>query len=255
MSKFHLLNIVSFILLLVILITGNRLLVSLVFLALAYMSILALGSIFIQFNFYFRSLNRAPTTQKIIALTFDDGPDPAISPIILELLAKYNAKATFFCVGKKIADNINLLQKIDESGHLIGNHSFSHSNYFSLSSSKKIKLELDKTTELITKSIGKKPRLFRPPFGVSNPSIATALKKTGLVSVGWSLRSLDTVSSSEKVLRKLKRKLKSGDVILFHDNRKNTPEILEVFLPWLNETHFKVVGLDELFNIEAYEKI
>ena len=238
MSKFHLLNIVSFILLLVILITGNQLLISLVFLALAYMSILALGSIFIQFNFYFRSLNRAPTTQKIIALTFDDGPDPEISPIILELLVKYNMKATFFCVGKKIADNVNLLQKIDESGHLIGNHSFSHSNYFSLSSSKKIKLELDKTTELITKSIGKKPRLFRPPFGVSNPSIATALKKTGLVSVGWSLRSLDTVSSSEKVLRKLKRKLKSGDVILFHDNRKNTPEILESFLLWLDETHF-----------------
>lgn len=255
MSKFQLLNIVSFILLLVILITGYQLLVSIILLALVYLGILALGSIFIQFNFYFRSLNKVPTTQKKIALTFDDGPDPAISPIILKLLAKYNAKATFFCVGNKIADNVNLLQKIDESGHLIGNHSFSHSNYFSLSSCHKIKAELDKTTELITKSIGKKPRLFRPPFGVSNPSIGTALKKTGLISVGWSLRSFDTVSSSEKVLRKLKRKLKSGDIILFHDNRKNTPEILEVFLPWLEELNFKVVGLEELFNIEAYEKI
>lgn len=255
MSKFHLLNIASFIILLVILLAGSQLLVSLIFLALVYISFLTLGSIFIQFNFYFKSLNKAQSTQKIIALTFDDGPDPEISPKILDLLEKYNAKATFFCIGKKVSDNINLLQQIDESGHLIGNHSFSHSNYFSLSSSKKIKVELDKTTDLITKCIGKKPMLFRPPFGVTNPPIAAAVKKTGLISVGWSLQSLDTVSSSEKVLLKLKRKLNSGDVVLFHDNRKNTPEILETFLPWLAENQFKVASLEELFNIEAYEKI
>lgn len=108
---------------------------------------------------------------------------------------------------------------------------------------------------LIEKSIGKKTRLFRPPFGVTNPNISKALKKTGLISVGWSLRSLDTVNNSEKVLQKLKKKLKPGDVILFHDNRKNTPEILKSFLPWLSENHFDVLELDKLLQLKAYEKI
>jgi hypothetical protein len=72
--------------------------------------------------------------------------------------------------------------------------------------------------------------------------------------VGWSLRSFDTIKHGDKVLRKLKRQLKAGDVVLLHDNRKDTPEILASFLPWLSEKHFEVVGLDELFNLKAYEK-
>ena len=255
MSKFQQLNIVSLLLLLTILTVGKQVVILLSILVLVYISILAFGSIFIQFNFYLKSLNKGQTNKKQIAITFDDGPDKETTPMILELLAKHNAKATFFCIGEKINNQESLLQEMDKAGHLIGNHSFSHSNYFSLSSAKKISIELNKTKELITKSIGKKPMLFRPPFGVTNPAIARAVKNNGLVSVGWSLRSFDTVNSKEKVISKLLRMLKGGDVILFHDNRKNAPEILDFFLLWLAENKFEVVGLKELFNIEAYEKI
>ena len=255
MSKFHLLNIVSFLLLLAILTAGRQVIVSIAILALVYIGFLVFGSIFIQFNFYFKSLNKGQTNQKQIAITFDDGPDSETTANILSILEKYKATAAFFCIGEKIEQQSQLLKKIDKSGHLIGNHSFSHSNFLPLSSSKKITEELNKTTELIERIIGKKPKLFRPPFGVTNPSIVKALKNTGLISVGWSLRSFDTVHNSEKVLKKLQRKLKAGDIVLFHDNRKNTPELLESFLLWLNENQFEVIGLDELLQIEAYEKL
>jgi peptidoglycan/xylan/chitin deacetylase (PgdA/CDA1 family) len=255
MSKFQLLNIIGVLTLLVILTVGGQVVISVIVLALVYLFLIAIGSIFIRLNFYVKSLNRGQTNQKIIALTFDDGPDLKTTPKILALLEKFKVKATFFCIGNNIERAEKLLQKMDASGHLIGNHSYSHANFFSLYSANRMVEELDKTSILIEKFIGKSPALFRPPFGVSNPNIAKALKTTGLVSVGWSLRSMDTVNQSSKVVRKLKRKLKAGDVVLLHDNRKNTVKILEEFLPWLNKNHFEVVGLDELFKIEAYEKI
>jgi len=255
MSKFHLLNIISVLLLLAILTAGGQVVVSILILAVIYLVFLAIGSIFIQFNFYFKSLNSGQTNQKQIAITFDDGPDSETTQNILVILEKHKAVATFFCIGEKIEQQKELLKKIDSSGHGIGNHSFSHSNFFPLSSSKKIAAELKSTNELIEKIIGKKPKLFRPPFGVTNPTIAKALKSSGFIAVGWSLRSFDTIHDSKKVFKKLKRKLKAGDIVLFHDNRKNTPELLESFLPWLKENHFKVIGLDELLQIETYEKI
>jgi len=255
MSKFQLLNIIGVLTLLVILTVGGQVVISVIVLALVYLFLIAIGSIFIRLNFYVKSLNRGQTNQKIIALTFDDGPDLKTTPKILALLEKFKVKATFFCIGNNIEQAEKLLQKMDASGHLIGNHSYSHANFFSLYSANRMVEELDKTSILIEKVIDKSPALFRPPFGVSNPNIAKALKTTGLVSVGWSLRSMDTVNQSSKVVRKLKRKLKAGDVVLLHDNRKNTVKILEEFLPWLNKNHFEIVGLDELFKIEAYEKI
>jgi peptidoglycan/xylan/chitin deacetylase (PgdA/CDA1 family) len=254
MSKFQLLNIVSLLILLVILTARGQVVVSILLLALAYFIILAIGSFFIRFNFYLKSLNKGDTNQKKIALTFDDGPDPETTPKVLSVLEKHKVKATFFCIGKKINQNEDLLQKADKSGHLLGNHSFSHSASFGFSSPTTMEKELNKTTALIEQTVGKKPMLFRPPFGVTNPTLARVLHKTGLISVGWSLRSFDTIKHGDKVLRKLKRQLKAGDVVLLHDNRKDTPEILASFLPWLSEKHFEVVGLDELFNLKAYEK-
>jgi len=255
MSKFQLLNIVSVLTLLVILTVGGEVVVSMMLLAVVYLLFITIGSVFIRLNFYFKSLNRAQTNQKEIAITFDDGPDLETTPQVLALLEKYKAKVTFFCIGNQIEKEPELLRMIDKAGHLIGNHSFSHAHFFSLSSLKSMMEELEKTNRLIEQSIGKKPKLFRPPFGVTNPTIANALIKTGMISAGWSLRSLDTVKHSDHVIKKLKRKLKAGDVVLLHDNRKNAVKILESFLPWLEENHFEAVGLDELFKIEAYEKI
>lgn len=254
MSKFHLLNIVSFFLLLTILAMGFQTTLLIAILLLLYLGILILGSTLIQFNFYFTSLNKGLTNKKQIALTFDDGPDEEFTAQVLNTLNNHNMKATFFCIGKKAELHSELLKRMDKDGHLIGNHSYTHANLFSLFTPAKMIKELKLTNNIINKQIGKTPKLFRPPFGVTNPTIGKAIRDTKLLAVGWNLRSFDTSRSPEKVLKKIKNKLKSGDVILFHDNRKNTPQILASLLPWLIESQFEVIGLDELFKIDVYEK-
>jgi len=113
--------------------------------------------------------------------------------------------------------------------------------------------ELNRTTEIILQTTGKKPKLFRPPYGVTNPLLKKALKKTGLVSVGWSVRSLDTVKSTEQVLEKLKRETHPGAIILLHDTHEKIIPILTAFLPWLVQNGYRVVPLDDLLKIQAYE--
>ncbi len=115
-------------------------------------------------------------------------------------------------------------------------------------------IEIEKTNDLIEKTIGKKPTLFRPPFGVTNPLLAKAIKTTGVISLGWSLRSWDTNGKIDKVVSRLKRKVQAGDIILFHDNRENTPEILSRFLPYLIDNGYQVVPLDKLLKVKAYEE-
>ena len=104
----------------------------LVFPIVFYLASLVLGSTKIGLNFYFFSYCQSNTNEKIIALTFDDGPDPDVTPALLDLLDKYQARATFFCLGKNIAANKSLTNKISEKGHLIGNHSYTHHKLFDL---------------------------------------------------------------------------------------------------------------------------
>ena len=190
--------------------------------------ILFIGTYFIQANFYFNSICTLPEN-KGIAITFDDGPDPNVTPQILEVLKKYNAKATFFVIGNKLDNNIELLQEIITQGHKLGNHSFTHSYYFDFFSTKKVKAEIEKTNIIIEQITGEKSIYFRPPFGLTNPNIARAIKKNKMISIGWSIRSLDTVKDEQTVLKRLS-KVKAGDIILFHDTKINTPKILDKFL-------------------------
>ncbi|MCD4793433.1 MAG: polysaccharide deacetylase family protein [Bacteroidales bacterium] len=169
-----------------------------------------------------------------IHLTFDDGPDPNTTPKILKVLKKYNKKATFFCIGEKIEKHPEILKQIAEQGHEIGNHSYSHSYYFDFFRTSKVIKELDKTNKLIKKISGKDCIIFRPPFGVTNPNIAKAVKKLNLETIGWSIRSLDTVKDKKTVLKRLE-KAKPGNIVLFHDTKTNTVEILEEFLRLKNK--------------------
>ena len=172
-----------------------------------------------------------------IHLTFDDGPHPIITPQILEILKIHNQKALFFCIGKNIEQYPEIVKQIVEQGHEMGNHSYSHSIGFDFSPSERVKIELEKTNNLIEQFTGKSNRLFRPPFGVTNPNIAKAVKQLGLKTIGWSIRSLDTVKSPSVVRERLMN-AKSGDIILFHDTIQHTPEILEEFLRFLkNKDH------------------
>lgn len=220
-----------------------------------WMTILILGSFFIRWNFYFFSHSHGDRSTPAISITFDDGPDAATTPKILDILEKHQIKATFFCVGNKIEKNPNLFKEIIGKGHIVGNHSYSHSPWFDLYSSAKMAREISMTDEIIFNLTGNKPKLFRPPYGVTNPMLKKALKRTGHQSVAWSLRSFDTVIHPEKVLLKVNRNLKNGDIILFHDRIPETAGIVEQFILEAQKSGKKFVPLDELLKIQPYASV
>ena len=202
---------------------------------------------------YIKTLCKVDTNEKKIAITFDDGPDTFITPELLKILDLYNVKATFFCIGKHIENNKELLKELDQKGHIIGNHTWSHDRWFDLFSSNKMRADIDKTTKLIFEIINKKTKLFRPPYGVTNPNLKRAIRNLNFHTIGWSIRSFDTINNTEKTLKRIKKKLSSGDIILFHDNREHILEILKLFLEYCKKEGYEIVRLDELLNIKAYK--
>lgn len=182
-----------------------------------------------------------------VAITFDDGPDSIQTPEILKVLSAYNAKATFFMIGSKIQNNLELVKQVQEQGHLIGNHSFIHSNRFPLLSSHKIRLEIEKTQLEIEKAIGMPPLYFRPPFGVTNPLIAKALKNLPLKTIGWNIRSLDTrIKEKQKVVDKILGKVQGGDIILLHDTTPDISWIVDAVLKGIKQKNLQAVTVEEL---------
>ncbi|CAM1349440.1 polysaccharide deacetylase family protein [Tenacibaculum halocynthiae] len=220
----------------------------------AWLIITSIGSFNITWNYHVKAINFVQTETKQIAITFDDGPNIQYTQKVLGLLEEFNAKASFFCIGKQIEKYPELLREINEKGHVIGNHTFNHSNNWGFLSTKKIEKELLFTDRVIEKVINKKPRFFRPPFGVTNPSIAKALNKTKHRVLGWSIRSLDTVIEDEnKVLKRILPKIKPGAIILLHDNQNNVVPVLEQLLIFLKNNNYNIVSLETLTNEKAYE--
>ncbi len=238
-----------FFLVLIIIVFGSAgiLLFSLV--AVLYISLLALGSARIQMNFYLKSINRGSPDEAKVALTFDDGPDEKTTSEILDILKKHQIKAAFFCVGNKIEKNKHILKRISDNGHLVGNHSWSHAFLFDFFTPGRMILEIKKTDAIIEKVIGKQVNVFRPPYGVTNPFLSRAIKKTRHTVIGWSLRTLDTTQKSEKVLEKLEKQLKNGDIILLHDTQRETVRLLDRAIMVIKSKGLEIVRLDELITI------
>jgi peptidoglycan-N-acetylglucosamine deacetylase len=220
---------------------------------LALILLLTWGSIKIQAGFYLRSLCSGSRDKKAVCLTFDDGPDEFVTPMILDILKKHQLKATFFIVGSKAEKHPEILERINREGHIIGGHSYSHHFFFDLFSALKMKQELSQTADYIYRVTGRKIRLFRPPYGVTNPTIAKVIRDLDFSSVGWSLRSKDTVIEDKvQLFNRLKLKVKAGDIILLHDSRTWTVSLLETFLKYLNEQQYIVERIDSFLNIKAY---
>ena len=216
--------------------------------------ITAIGSFQIKMNYHFQSLNHNyKTSENHISITFDDGPNPDFTPKVLSLLKENNAKTTFFLIGKNAEKYPEIVRQIIEDGHTIGNHSYSHSKNFGFFSAEKVAAELDQTNAILKKITGKEIKMFRPPFGVTNPNIKKALKTTGHFSIGWSKRSLDTTNlSEEKILKRITSNLKKGDIILLHDTSAKTVAVLEQLLLTLQPHKLQSVPVDRLLEIKAY---
>jgi peptidoglycan-N-acetylglucosamine deacetylase len=218
-----------------------------------YIILVIHGSASVQSEFFMPVVCRGDEAVNEVAITFDDGPDPDNTQRILDTLKKNEVSAAFFCIGEKVAENPELMQQIADGGHVIGNHSYSHGFFFDLSSHDNMVREIRSTNKIIEKSVRKRIHLFRPPYGVTTPVLAKAVKKTKMTSVGWSLRSMDTVEKDpQKLVNKISKQVKSGDVILLHDTQAVTADALQSIIDNINSKGFKIVPVDKLLNINAY---
>lgn len=170
-----------------------------------------------------------PNTENKIYLTFDDGPIPEITEWVLEELEKYNAKATFFCIGHNIEKNREIFEKVINNGHSIGNHTFNHLNGWKSPTEKYIENSLQWS---VVSGQHTNNKLFRPPYGKIKPSQSKKLQQIGYKIIMWDVLSADydTTISPEKCLKNVLKNVKSGSIIVFHDSIKAFPN-LEYTLP------------------------
>jgi peptidoglycan/xylan/chitin deacetylase (PgdA/CDA1 family) len=216
------------------------------FFVLLWLAFSMICSFNIQSGAYVTTINKGRSEDRNIYLTFDDGPVKNTSEII-EILDRYQAKATFFITGEKAMKNRKVVKNISDMGHCIGNHSFTHKSWFPLFPVRKIREELKKTQFVLEQITGDAPHFFRPPFGVTNPLIASAIKSFDFTVIGWSLRSLDTITKSvDKVTTRIKKRLKPGCIVLLHDTSPNIGIILETVLKTCDDSGLKPVSLNEL---------
>jgi peptidoglycan/xylan/chitin deacetylase (PgdA/CDA1 family) len=189
-------------------------------------------------------------SQKRVALTFDDGPDPRSTPPLLELLRAEKIPAAFFCIGRRVDENPELAARIIREGHLLENHSYAHSNFTNFYPRSRLRRELIRAQQAMEKACGAAPKYFRPPVGLSNPNTFRAARDLNLQVIGWSIRSLDTViAAPEKIVARIRRGLAPGAIILLHDGNIPAEKLVATvksLLDTLRGLGYEVVRLDEL---------
>ena len=218
-----------------------------------WLSLMVTGSVLLSMDFYLKSHHRG-YGEKALALTFDDGPHPEYTPAVLDLLKLHDIQAAFFVIGRNATQYPQLIRRIDLENHVLGGHSFSHHFFFDLFPARKMREEMKQTAEAVEEVTGRRMRWFRPPYSVTNPTLALALRQKGYYSIGWSLKSRDTVAQEpETVVNRILEKVRPGDMILFHDNRKVTAGALALLIPALKERGFSFARPDELLKLDVYE--
>ncbi len=226
-----------------------------------YLNLCVWGVVLSRFSMFADVVTAGPKSARGVALTFDDGPDPASTPQILELLDAAGAKATFFVIGHKAEKHPELVEQIVERGHAVGIHSYSHSRLFSLFPPNRVRDDLQKAIAVVQKVTGVRPTLFRAPIGHVSPSMAKVVAELDLAVVGWSARGVDGWAGAkpETVAAKITRKLHDGAIVLLHDasergdfipaSVKALPRILEVArrrnLPFVRVDRWLGEGSDE----------
>lgn len=194
--------------------------------------------------------------QSVISLTFDDGPDPRVTPQVLDLLAQYQASASFFCIGTALQRHPALARRIVAAGHSIENHTQRHSHVFSFLGPNGFRREISAAQATIAELTGAAPRFFRAPAGMRNPLLQPVLAELGLQLTSWTRRGFDTVAGEpELVYQRLERRLAASDILLLHDGHaasspSGKPVILEVLprlLDRIREQRLRALSLPQAF--------
>lgn len=183
---------------------------------------------------FIKSVTKSPFGHGI--LTFDDGPHPEFTPKILSLLEEYNQKAIFFCIGENAKKHPDIVSQIVNAGHILGNHSMNHSIRSTFLNRESYLKEIEEATTLLRNISGQEIKYFRPPFGVTNPEIAAAVKNSGLTPMAWNVRTFDTVTSNPvKICNKMIQSWDNNAIVLMHDRLEVTVDALKLFLEKLSK--------------------
>ncbi len=207
---------------------------------------------FPRWSFFLPILSRGSTREDNIAVTFDDGPSPVTTPIVLDLLAQYKIKATFFVIGKQVERCPELIEEIISQGHTIGNHSWDHDYFLMLRGVKTIERSVHRTQESVLKS-GLRPLVFRPPTGITGPRLGRVLAREGMVTVNYSCRAFDRGNRNiNNLAAKILKKVRPGDIIMLHDLPCREKGQLQY---WRKELEVLFVSLKEKYTIVPLEEL
>jgi len=195
-----------------------------------------------------------------VALTFDDGPSPGVTDKILEILKKEKVKANFFVIGRKAEKNPDLLRRIAEGGHEIGNHSYNHSRT-SWINEKKLQKEVRRTSELISSITGLPVFLFRPPYGKIDRHKRKLLEKQGYNIILWSIGADDCyregrgIRPPKSIIWRVVSRVRGGDIVLLHDNSRQIVEALPGMIKQLKRKGYVFAKISELNQAGRKKKI
>lgn len=217
--------------------------------------------VFPEFSFFLPIITKGKKGTEGVALTFDDGPDPEVTPRVLDLLARHSAKATFFVIGEKAERHPDLIRAILEQGHTLGNHSYHHFPFLMLKGKAVLRREIE-SAQTLFKQFGVIPLAFRPPVGITNPNLWRELLELGMFCVNFSCRVGDMGNRRIRNLAaRLLNKARPGDIILLHDvapPRGGVEFLLgefEAVLAGLKEKHLEVRPLAQIIGKEVMQAV
>lgn len=200
-------------------------------------------------------IHNGPTYVDQVAITFDDGPDSTFTPKILDIVKEHNVVATFFVQGNHVKVYPEILKRINEEGHTIGNHSYNHPQFTKLANTQ-IDWQVTRTEEEIKKVIGKKPTLFRAPYGDVNKKVVSQIKRKGYKLIQWNIDTNDWRGRSAKnIIATVQKNLKPGSIILQHSNGtkvQGTIEALPSMIMDLKRKGYQFVTVDQMLDIPPY---
>lgn len=211
-------------------------------------------------NLFYPTICHGPRDRPAVALTFDDGPHPRVTPAVLDALAEFRARATFFVIGRHLERNASIAERAVAEGHELGNHSWTHSYFQNFYTGSRHGAEIDRAAELIKHlSSTSAPPWYRPPVGLKSPALARAAYARQLRIVAWSLHTRDTMSrDAEAIAVRTLARIKPGDIVLMHDghhqHRRERPLIISALpriLRGLQERGLAAVSVSQLLSDAA----
>lgn len=219
-----------------------------------YLSLIAVGIVFPRLGMFADVIEGAEPGRHLVALTFDDGPGAQSTPRVLELLARHEAKATFFVIGEKAEQAPELIRAIVEAGHELGIHGYSHSRLTAFRAESFIDADLRRAKKVLAEHVDREIVWFRPPVGHVTLRIGQVAKKLGLKLVCWTVRALDGLPGRhpEKVAERVCRNLEDGGIVALHDGFERNDGIpagvlaLEEILEYVGSRGWRAVTLSEL---------